>query len=405
MLSKVPEVTVWFWIIKILCTTVGESFADWINMTLGVGLTPTALIFTAVLTAVLGWQLVLNRYVPFAYWLTVVVVSVTGTLYTDILTDNLGVPPTVSTSVFAVALAVVFGVWFARERTLSIHSITTLPRELFYWLAVLVTFALGTAAGDWTLELTGWGPGTSVLLPAGLIVAVVIGWRLGANAVLAFWLAYILTRPLGANLGDWLGFPSDQQGLGLGVALTSVIFLAAILATVAYLSITRVDVIEDANAATPTEPETLNPALERLVLGFYGVVAVATGALLVWAAGQPHAISAASESESGPSVPATLAPGQSAITNFPPTEVAKFDTIARDTLAKVQAGDQTGVKARVKDLETAWDDDQPTLQPMDDTGWTVLDGPIDGVLTAVRAGTPDSATEVQTLTALLASLK
>ena len=167
LLSKVPEVTVWFWVIKILCTTVGESFADWINMTLGVGLIPTALIFTVVLAAVLGWQLSLNRYVPFVYWLTVVVLSVTGTLYTDILTDNLGVPLALSTSVFAAILAVVFGVWFARERTLSIHSIVTRRRELFYWLAVLVTFALGTAAGDWILELTGWGPGTSVLLPAG----------------------------------------------------------------------------------------------------------------------------------------------------------------------------------------------------------------------------------------------
>ena len=245
LLSKVPEVTVWFWVIKILCTTVGESFADWINMTLGVGLIPTALIFTVVLAAVLGWQLSLNRYVPFVYWLTVVVLSVTGTLYTDILTDSLGVPLAMSTSVFAAILAVVFGVWFARERTLSIHSIVTRPRELFYWLAVLVTFALGTAAGDWILELTGWGPGTSVLLPAGLIVAIVIGWRLGANAVLSFWLAYILTRPLGANLGDWLGFPPDQQGLGLGVALTSAIFLTAILATVLYLTRTRADVIEE----------------------------------------------------------------------------------------------------------------------------------------------------------------
>src|SRR6185503_17750904 len=182
--------------------TVGESFADWINMTLGVGLIPTALIFTVVLAVVLGWQLSLNRYVPFVYWLTVVVLSVTGTLYTDILTDNLGVPLALSTTVFTVVLAVVFGVWYARERTLSIHSIVTRPRESFYWLAVLVTFALGTAAGDWTLDLTGWGPGPAVLLPAGLIAAVFVAWKLGAGPVLSFWLAYILTRPLGANIGD-----------------------------------------------------------------------------------------------------------------------------------------------------------------------------------------------------------
>lgn len=157
MLSKVPEITVWFWIIKILCTTVGESFADWINMTLGVGLVLTAVIFTVVLAAVLAWQLMLDRYTPFVYWLTVVVLSVTGTLYTDILTDQFGVPLALSSGVFAAVLAVVFGVWFAKERTLSIHSITTLPRELFYWLAILVTFALGTAVGDWTLDITGWG--------------------------------------------------------------------------------------------------------------------------------------------------------------------------------------------------------------------------------------------------------
>ena len=232
MLSKVPEITVWFWIIKILCTTVGESFADWINMTLGVGLNLTALLFTLVLLAVLIWQLRLDRYVPFVYWLTVVVLSVTGTLYTDILTDGLSVPLALSTSVFTAVLAVVFGIWFVRERTLSIHSIRTTPRELFYWLAVLVTFALGTAAGDWTLELTGWSPGISVLLPAGLIAAIALGRRLGANAVLSFWLAYVLTRPLGANLGDWLASPTADHGLGLGTAATSVLFLVAILAAV-----------------------------------------------------------------------------------------------------------------------------------------------------------------------------
>lgn len=403
MLSKVPEITVWFWVIKILCTTVGESFADWINMTLGVGLNATALIFTVILAVVLGWQLRLPRYVPFVYWLTVVVVSVTGTLYTDILTDGFGVPLALSTSVFGAVLAVVFGVWWVRERTLSIHSITTLPRELFYWLAILVTFALGTAAGDWILALTGWGPGTAVLLPAGLIVAVVIGWRLGANAVLSFWLAYILTRPLGANLGDWLGFPPDQQGLGLGTAITSVIFLAAILATVVYLTITRRDVIDTPENADTTSQQR-NPLRERIMLGYYAAVAVATGALLVWAAGQPHAIAAASEAESGSSVTVTLTPGQSATANFPPAEVTKFRTITADTLAKVQAGDQAGATARVQDLETDWDDDQATLQPMDNVGWTVLDAQIDGVLTAVRAANPDPATETQALTALLTAL-
>jgi uncharacterized membrane-anchored protein len=404
MLSKVPEITVWFWVIKILCTTVGESFADWINMTLGVGLNATALIFSAILLAVLAWQLHLDRYVPLVYWLTVVVVSVTGTLYTDILTDGLGVPLALSTSVFAAVLAAVFGVWWARERTLSIHSITTTPRELFYWLAILVTFALGTAAGDWILELTGWGPGISVLLPAGLIVAIVIGWRVGANAVLSFWLAYILTRPLGANIGDWLGLPPDQQGLGLGTAITSVIFLGAILATVVYLTFARTDVIENISE-TGTSTASKDPGRERVMLGYYAAIAAATVAVLIWAVGQPHSVAAASEAESGSSVTASLAPGQKATANFPPAEVAKFRTIAHGTLAKVQAGDQTGATARIKDLETAWDDDQPTLQPLDDTGWTVLDGQVDNVLTALRASDPDPVAETQALTTLLDSLQ
>src|SRR3954452_8347714 len=248
MLNKVPEVTIWFWVIKILCTTVGESFADWINMKLGVGLVNTAWIFTAVFVVVLAVQLRLKQYVPFPYWLTVVVVSVTGTLYTDILTDQLNVPLWISTTVFSVLLAAVFGIWYARERTLSIHTIVTVPRESFYWLAVLVTFALGTATGDWTLELTGWGPGKSVLLPLTLIGIVTLVWRLGANEVLTFWLAYILTRPLGANIGDWLATPSSEKGLGLGTFLTSIVFLSAIVATVVYLSISRTDVIENREA-------------------------------------------------------------------------------------------------------------------------------------------------------------
>jgi uncharacterized membrane-anchored protein len=403
VLSKVPEVTIWFWIIKILCTTVGESFADWINMKLGVGLEKTSLIFTVVLVVVLAWQVRLNRYTPFVYWLTVVVLSVTGTLYTDILTDDLHVPLALSTSVFAAVLAVVFGVWYAREGTLSIHSIVSLPREAFYWLAVLVTFALGTAAGDWTLELTGWGPGTSVLLPAELIVLIFAGWRLGANPVLSFWLAYILTRPLGANLGDWLASPTAEHGLGLGTAVTSVIFLAAILATVMYLSVTRSDVIKEYQQSH-TRTETTRPGVERTMLGYFGVIALTTGLMLGWAAAQPHA-RAASEEDSAPVPTSTvqLSPMQ-ATQHFPPAEIAKFRSITQDTLARLRSGDQAGATARVTDLETAWDDDQPTLEPRDETAWHFLDGRIDTVLRALRATHPDTATEKQALSALLNSL-
>lgn len=396
VLSKVPEITVWFWVIKILCTTVGESFADWINMTLGVGLNVTAIVFTAVLAVVLGWQLALDRYKPFVYWLTVVLVSVTGTLYTDILTDDLGVPLALSTSVFAAVLAVVFGVWWAKERTLSIHSITTKPRELFYWLAILVTFALGTAAGDWTLELTGWSPGIAVLLPAGLIVAVAVGWKLGANAVLSFWLAYILTRPLGANLGDWLGFSKDQQGLGLGVAITSAIFLTAILATVVYLTVTHADVIEKTD-----EPQAANPGREKAMLGYFAVVAVAASALLGWAHAQPHGAPPGAE---GPTVITAIAPGQ-ATAKFPATDVVSFHRITVDTLIKVKAGDQAGATASANTLETAWDQAQPRLEPMDEDTWTAIDGRIDAVLTSIRAATPDPDTETHALNDLLTALK
>ena len=241
MLNKVPEVTVYFWLIKILCTTVGESFADYINETLGFGLTNTTLVFSAALVIALVAQFRLDRYVPSIYWLSVVLISVVGTLVTDNLTDAHGVPLWISTTAFSVLLAIVFGIWYARERTLSIHTIVTTPREAWYWLAVLVTFALGTAAGDWTLELTGWSPGAAVMLPLGLILAVLAAWKLGAGPVLCFWLAYILTRPLGANIGDYLGSPRADGGLGLGTLGTSVLFLGTILAVVVYLTKTQKD--------------------------------------------------------------------------------------------------------------------------------------------------------------------
>ena len=401
MLSKVPEVTLWFWIIKILCTTVGESFADWVATTVGLGLNTTAVIFSVILLTVLAWQMSLSRYIPFVYWLTVVVLSITGTLYTDILTDALGVPLALSTAVFAAILAVVFGVWYARERTLSIHSIITTPREGFYWLAVLVTFALGTAVGDWTLELTGWSPGVAVLLPAGLIAAIAAGWRLGANPVLSFWLAYILTRPLGANLGDWLARSPAEGGLGLGTAGTSVVFLLAILATVVYLTLTRADVIDSPEVERPAH--VAHPR-ERVMLGYFAALAVGTAALLGWAAAQPHGTAAALE-EDGPSAPAVaVMPSGQATAKFPPADVAAFRTIVTDTLAAVQAGNQAGAVARITDLESAWDDAQDRLQPMDPTGWEYLDGKIDHALKAVRTPAPNPADEKQTLNDLGSAL-
>jgi uncharacterized membrane-anchored protein len=407
MLNKVPEVTLWFWVIKILCTTVGESFADWINMTLGVGLVDTAVLFTLIFAVVLTVQLRLPKYVPFAYWLTVVVVSVTGTLYTDILTDQAGVPLWISTTVFSVLLAAVFGVWYARERTLSIHSIVTTPREGWYWLAVLVTFALGTATGDWSLELTGWGPGTSVLLPLALIAIVAGLWWWGADAVLTFWVAYILTRPLGANIGDWLATPSSEKGLGLGTFLTSVIFLGAILATVVFLSVTRADVIEDYEA-THELHHVGSPRRQRISLGVLAAAALGTVSLLAWADAQPH-VSALDDEGPAPSCSSGTPLDQAQATaqvarRFPAAAVAKYETITKDTLALVGSGDQAGAKSRITELETAWDDDQATLEPEDCQAWTFVDQQIDPALSAVRATSPDPAEEEKTLQALLTTL-
>lgn len=381
MLNKVPEVTIWFWVIKILCTTVGESFADWINMKLGVGLVNTAWIFTAVFVVVLAVQMRLKRYVPFPYWLTVVVVSVTGTLYTDILTDQLNVPLWISSSVFSVLLAVVFGLWWLRERTLSIHSVTTRSRESFYWLTVLVTFALGTATGDWTLELTGWSPGASVLLPLGLIAAITLLWKFGANPMLSFWLAYILTRPLGANIGDWLAAPKVAQGpgeptgLALGTFTTSLIFLGLILATVVYLTVTRSDVTETYDA-THTPQVTENPRKERVALAGFGLLAVATGALLIWAHSQPH-VGPAPEEDASSTV--QLAPGQ-AVKKFPAAKVDALKALASTSLKDARSGNASGAHKAAQSLRDLWDTDQAALQPLDSTGWTFLDAQMDQVL-------------------------
>jgi uncharacterized membrane-anchored protein len=249
-LNKVPEVTVFFWIIKVLCTTVGETGADYVNETLGFGLTNTTYVAGAVLATLLFAQFRLRRYVPGVYWSAVVVISVFGTLITDNLTDTQGVALTVTTPLFAGILAVVFAVWYAFERTLSIHTITTRRREAFYWLAILFTFALGTSAGDLLAERAELGYAVSIGVFAGAIALIALGhFKLRMNAVLAFWLAYILTRPLGASIGDFMS-QSDPQfgGLGLGSTGTSYIFLGCILALVAFLTVTRRD---------QTSPETV----------------------------------------------------------------------------------------------------------------------------------------------------
>ena len=241
MLNKVPEVTLYFWIIKVLCTTVGETAADYLNDNLGLGPDQhDATSWPAVLVVALVFQFRLRRYVAGVYWLAVVLISIVGTLITDNLTDNFGVSLVTTTIVFGVALAATFAVWYASERTLSIHTIVTTRREAFYWLAVLFTFALGTAAGDLIAERLALGYLQSALLFGGAIAVVYVAhFRLRLNAILAFWIAYILTRPLGASIGDYLSQPTADGGLGLGTTVTSVIFLGTILALVVYLTSRR----------------------------------------------------------------------------------------------------------------------------------------------------------------------
>ena len=243
MLNKVPEVTIYFWLIKVLSTTVGETAADFLDTNLNLGLTTTSLIMTALLVAAMIAQVRLDRYVAWAYWVTVVLVSIVGTLITDNLSDGYNVPLEVTTPVFAVLLALTFIAWFAAERTLSIHSIFTRRREGFYWTTILFTFALGTAAGDLLSEKLNLGYWVALgLFGAAIAVVIAVRFALRADAIASFWVAYVLTRPLGASLGDLLSQPKDAGGLGLGTTATSFLFLAAILALVTYLTVSKRDV-------------------------------------------------------------------------------------------------------------------------------------------------------------------
>jgi uncharacterized membrane-anchored protein len=249
MLNKVPEITLYFWIIKILCTTVGETAADLMNEELGLGLTNTTYIMTVGLIAVLIVQFRTRKYIPGIYWLAVVLISIVGTLITDNLVDNAGVALQTTTIAFSIALALVFAVWYRSERTLSVHTIVTTRREAFYWLAILFTFALGTSAGDLFAEKLELGFLPSAGIFAGAIAIIAVAHlRFKLNAILAFWLAYILTRPLGASIGDYLSQPVEETGLGLGTILTSVIFLTTILALVVYLTISKRDLIAVSSA-------------------------------------------------------------------------------------------------------------------------------------------------------------
>lgn len=239
-LNRVPDVTVDFWLIKLMAVTMGETAADYLAVNLGFGLTATSLIMTAVLIGALFLQFGQKRYVPWSYWLAVVLVSIVGTLVTDNLVDNFGVSLVTTTVIFTLALAATFLCWFRSEGTLSIHTVFSTRREAWYWLAILFTFALGTAAGDLVAEEFGLGYMATGILFGLIIVSLAVGYfLLGLDPVLGFWLAYIFTRPLGASFGDLLSQPVQYGGFGLGTILTSTLFLTVIIAIVAYMTFIR----------------------------------------------------------------------------------------------------------------------------------------------------------------------
>ncbi|MEO6014847.1 MAG: hypothetical protein ABIQ30_14835 [Devosia sp.] len=236
--NRVPRVTADFWLIKLMAVTMGETAADYLSVQLGLGLAGTSMLMTLVLAAALVWQFMQRRYAPAPYWLAVVLISVVGTLVTDNLVDNFHVPLEVTTAAFSVALAATFIAWYRSEKTLSIHSIFTFRREAFYWLTILFTFALGTAAGDLVAERFALGYFATGILFAMIIISLSAGYFfLGLDSILAFWLVYILTRPLGASLGDLLSQQRMYGGLGLGTVVTSALFLAIIVVIVIGMTI------------------------------------------------------------------------------------------------------------------------------------------------------------------------
>ncbi len=234
-LRRVPEVTAVFWIIKLLTTGMGETTSDYLVHQLA----PVIAIALGGLglLAALALQFSARRYIPGVYWFAVVMVAITGTMAADVLHVGAGIPYLVSTVFFAVALAAVFAAWYVSEKTLSIHSIDTGRREVFYWATVIATFALGTAAGDLTAITLGLGYFASAVLFAAVIAVPAVGYlRLGMNEIPAFWFAYIVTRPLGASLADWLGRSSHLGGLGLGTGPISLALAIVIAGLVGYLT-------------------------------------------------------------------------------------------------------------------------------------------------------------------------
>ncbi|MCH5585186.1 hypothetical protein MK805_09405 [Shimazuella sp. AN120528] len=368
ILSKVPEVTIFFWIIKVLCTTVGETFADFLNFNLGFGLMNTTIIMGVAFFIVLFLQFSVRKYVPGIYWLTVVLISVFGTLVTDNMTDNMGIRLEVSTIVFSVLLGLTFLFWYLSEKTLSIHSIYTIKREVFYWLTILFTFALGTAVGDLYSEQLGFGYLKTGLTVIVIIACIFLAWKMKLDGILAFWIAYILTRPLGASLGDYLSQPKANGGLGLGTTVTSVIFLLAILLIIIYLAVSKIDITATRNETVEKNGNKKNVLVQTIAaLCIFLVLGVGS---YIWRSNY-----IASQSNTAQT---TLA-GQ----------LQGFIKIENDMLKAVNSNDLSTAKKDADKLEHDWDAAEPKLRAIDGTTWTKIDGTIDVVLSSVRSSSPD----------------
>lgn len=384
LLNKVPEVTIYFWIIKILCTTVGETASDFLNVNLGLGLAGTSILMGVFLIGVLFFQLKAKKYIPSIYWLTVVLISIFGTLVTDNLTDSMGVPLEVSTIVFSVGLILTFAIWYAKEKTLSIHSVFTKQREFFYWLTILFTFALGTAAGDLMAESLGLGYFVTGVIICTVIISVTVAWRFGLNSVLAFWTAYIMTRPLGASLGDYLSQSQEYGGLGLGATLTSAIFIAAILLTVVFISVTKRDLVARPSTKPRTDTNRYSVFLQVVVV--VSVLVLSSGTGYYWQHTKLQNEVNNSVSQGSPQQGSSVD-----ISQFGPLgDLSSFKKITEDTLSLVNSGDLTAAKTRVNDLEYSWDNAKARLKPMSSKKWTEVDNSIDKVLRQLRSTHQDA---------------
>jgi len=397
LLNKVPEVTLFFWVIKVLCTTVGETFADFLNVNLGFGLTGTSITMGILLAIALFFQFNSKKYVPSIYWIAVVFISVFGTLVTDNLTDKMGIPLETSTILFSILLLLTFVLWYVSEKTLSIHSIFTKRREMFYWLTILFTFALGTASGDLMAEGLGLGYLNTGIIVTAVIAIVIVAQKLKLNAVLSFWIIYIMTRPLGASIGDFLSQPIKYGGLGLGATLTSVLFLLGILGIILYFTFTKRDVIQNENADNEENKESKGLVLQSLIT----IVLFVTIGLSAyhWRHNQL---------QKEIFQPTTSNNNNTTIQNVPTSELGDlsvFRKITEDTRNLVVANNMDGAKTRITDLEHEWDIAQLKLKAMNGTKWTKVDDAIDRVLRSLRAVNPVQKDCISSLDNLIGVLK